>query len=102
MIEGLKVTIAGTELRDLCETRSKYHLNRVQGYKTKLEQVKGLDLSGSGKSSVDPTEEIENKIREHDLSAAELQFIADHLDTHESYLLDRNDLYKLGVTSRSY
>lgn len=102
MIEGLKVTVAGTELRDLCLQRSAHHKQRAAVY---AEQVASMDknkIAGMNYSGGDPRSNLQDKMAQHESEGAEMKFIAEHLVLSESYLLDADALQKLGITKRRY
>lgn len=102
IIEGLKVTIAGTELKKLAQTRAAFHLERAKFYTKTKSQLPDDDAavaaSNSGKR---PEEMMQERIRTHNQEASEFVFIADHLDIKAKYILDRTDLYRLGVVTFS-
>lgn len=102
MIEGLKVTINGAELVKLCEQRAEHHRQRAATYESQREQFEANQIEGMGYSNGDPRRTMQEKASEHANDAAELEFIAKHLDPAERYLLDRNDLHKIGVCKRGY
>lgn len=102
MIEGLKVTIKGDELRSLCVTRSNHHTNREAFYVQKQKDLAGINLHDGRSSGRDPADDLKNKAEGHNSSAAELQFIADHIVLDETYILDRADLAKLGIGKSFY
>ena len=98
MIEGLKVTVGAEELRGLCVVRAKHHRERAQAYG---EQVASFDAAQletrSQYTGKNPREALRDKQRDHLDDAGELDFIGAHLKTGEEYLLDREDLRKLGI-----
>mgnify|MGYP006908208059 CR=1 FL=1 len=104
MIEGLKVTVNGVELRSLCMDRAGHHRERARAYQEQIESMGDLDLAvGAGKfSNGDPRDDLKEQKTGHDASAAEMAFIAEHLIEDEKYLLDRADLAKLGICKRAY
>jgi hypothetical protein len=104
MIEGLKVTIAGTELVTLCESRAKYHDSRAGFYAAQKEALPDIDENVPTFSNVSkrPQDMMQERIASHNAEAAELRFLAAHIKTDESYLLGREDLSKLGIVQRGY
>jgi len=102
MIEGLKVTIKGEELRKLCLSRAEFHENRaklIEQQKQSLSENEGEDHSSDSTfSNKGPEDLMRDKIRRHRSQAAELTFYADHLVLTEDYFLDASDLSKLGIT----
>lgn len=97
MIEGLKVTIAAAELKELCEQAAVHHRNRSKAYEQQMDRMANDSIERSDHSSVDPFRQIKEKRDSHDGLSAELEFIAAHLNPKETYLLDRHDLAKLGI-----
>ena len=100
MIQGLKVTITGTELRELCHARAKHHRERMAVYQTQLHSVQELQIEGT--HSGNPAKALEEKRAQHEAQAQEMEFIGSHIDTSETYLLDNSDLQKIGVVSSWY
>lgn len=103
MIEGLKVTVDGKELMDLCASRSRWHAERAELYRNQAVSIEANKLEGMHNTSAgNPAEQLKEKAKTHDSDAAELKFIAQHLVTSETYLLGREDLAKLGITKSRY
>lgn len=97
MIEGLKVTVVGTELRELCLKRAGHHRTRAAVY---AEQKASMDKSEIGEmtySNGDPKRVLKDKLERHAAEAGEMDFIAAHLVADEHYLLDSSALSKLGI-----
>jgi hypothetical protein len=53
-------------------------------------------------SGGDPKRQLLERREHHEAEASELQFIGDHLNITEDYLLDRSDLQKLGICKGRY
>lgn len=110
MIEGLKVTVAGTELRDLCLKQAEFHDARRATYAENVKNLadaeQGDEEAGIGAITytghADPKKALRDKAAQHGNSADELRFIAGHLELSETYLLDDAALRKLGVTKNGY
>lgn len=110
MIEGLKVTVSGTELRELCHARAEHHRNRAAQYDKKLAVLEPDDSDSEagkmaglmGSTTANPAKQLQERRNEHVQQAEELTFIAKHLDTDERYLLDREDLQRIGVVAGRY
>lgn len=94
MIEGLKVTVDGEELKKLCHEQAEHHGRRAEHYRS---QLATLDSLTNENSSMRPGEAARNKITEHEASDAELRFIAAHVEDNETYRLNRDDLIRLGI-----
>lgn len=109
MIKGLKATVRGDELRDLCEKRAAHHRGREQVYREKIALLDGVDMpnaqesGGRGLAGMlssggrDPVAEFKERQKSHASAAAELSFIAGHIDVNETYQLDRNELAQIGA-----
>lgn len=102
MIEGLKVTVAGTELKELCHARAKHHEEREKVYLDQLKRMDEAKIEGMNYSGGDPRQALEDKATEHKEQSGEMQFIAEHLNTSETYILDHQDLAKLGIRRSGY
>ena len=102
MIEGLKVTVGGMELRELATKRAEHHEERAATYAGQVENMKAAKIEGMQYSGGDPIDALERRCAEHTTDARELRFIAAHLDALESYLLRREDLQRLGITDSRY
>lgn len=102
MIEGLKVTIVGTELRDLCAKRAEHHRQRAKVYAGQEASMEENEIEGMTYSNGDPKRVLKDKREQHESEAGELDFIAAHLIADEQYLLDSSALAKLGISRRGY
>lgn len=99
MIEGLTVTVGGSELADLCRKRSYALLEFAKKNRAMVLEIDDAAVAvGKGyTSSNDPREAMRQKAQGQESEAQELAFIADHLLPDESYQLDSGDLMKLGI-----
>ena len=103
MIEGLKVTVDGSELVELCLSRSQWHSERAELYRNQALSIEANKLEGMHNTSAgNPAEQLKEKAKTHEADSSELNFIAKHLVPGESYLLGREDLQKLGITKSRY
>lgn len=103
MIEGLKVTVDGKELTELCWARSQWHEARAQLYRNQAASIEANKLEGMHNTSAgNPAEQLKEKAKTHESDSSELKFIAEHLVPSETYLLGREDLAKLGITKSRY
>lgn len=98
MIEGLKVTVNGAELRDLCAKQAGFHEGRRATYASNAKNLADAEIEGMAYTNGDPKKALRDKETQHANCAAELHFIAEHIDTAETYLLDDAALRKLGIT----
>ncbi len=102
MILGLKVTIGGEELCQLCQKQADHHRARVQVYEQQIASAEANDIEGMEYTGGDPKKAFKDRQQVHQNAAMEMDFIGDHIDKSESYLLDRSDLEKLGVVKSRY
>lgn len=102
MIEGLKVTVDGTELKELCAQRAEHHRQRAKVYAVQEATMQANEIEGMSYSGGDPKRAVREKRELHESEAAELDFIAAHLVLNEQYLLDGAALAKLGISRRGY
>lgn len=105
MIEGLKVTIGGIELRDLANSRAGHHETRCATYAEQIASMKAAQIEGmsySNSSNGDPVTALEGRRTQHENDARELRFIASHINVQEIYLLDRDALTRLGIVASRY
>ena len=100
MIEGLKVTVPGPELRDLCMKQAEFHRERAGFYSTKAQALEGVPSNGPHYSGQDPRQQMQSKLAEHENATRELEFIAAHLIDSENYLLAAQDLQRIGIVRR--
>ena len=102
MIEGLKVTINGPELVKLCTDRATHHENRAATYARQIDSMKEDAVEGMQYTNGDPVKNLEGRMSHHQRESSELTFIAKHIDKSEQYLLERQDLEKLGICKSRY
>lgn len=102
MIEGLKVTVKGTELRELCERHADYHSGRATKYDSNLKALERDEIEGMNYSGGDPKKAMQDRHDKHAAQADELRFIATHLVPNEDYLLDTNALARLGIVKHPF
>lgn len=102
MIEGLKVTVSGVELAKLCVDRAKHHLERAEKYQLQITSMNADRIEGMSYTNGDPVKTLEDRKSTHESEAFELDFIARHIVESETYLLQREDLVKLGITKSRY
>ncbi len=102
MIEGLKVTVKGAELRDLCLARVQHHVERAKVYEQQVANMTKNDIEPAAFTGGDPTRALKEKQSSHEAQAGEIEFIANHLVLTEDYLLDTNALVTLGISKRHW
>lgn len=100
MVTGLKVTVDGTEARQLCLDRA--GLLRAKANRAR-EQAVGIETAEVGAMNYtngDPLRALKDKAVEYDAEAQELEFVGNHIDASETYMFDYSDMQKLGIVSR--
>lgn len=102
MIEGLKVTVPGTELRGLCNKRADHHRARSKVYAEQIASMEKNEVEGMNYTGGDPKRALRDKLEQHESEAGEMDFIAGHLVDGEQYLLDQSALAKLGIAKSRY
>jgi hypothetical protein len=89
MIDGLKLTISGAELRRLLERRMQEHEQRAEWWRH--ERVRTPE-SQTETEPLLPDHICENEAERHDWRAAVLGFMRDHLDPAQVYRIGEDDL----------
>jgi hypothetical protein len=105
MIEGLKITVPGGEVQKLLRIRAAYHQGRAQQYRqtweTMAQAMKGITREDAPKmpssGSTDPVENARLGMERHERKGREYEFMATYVKVSEEFLLDTNDLHRLGV-----
>ena len=97
MIEGLKVTIQGRELKNLCLRRAEHHRERAATYQEQLANLESAEIEGMNYTGGDPKKALRDKKDQHRADAQEIEFIGEHVNEQEVYLLERDDLRRIGV-----
>lgn len=103
-IVGLKVALASEEVRELAGQRAQKARKRIkdmQDQRTALLESDALKLSHCN-SDISPSEIFRNKIAEEEKTANEMEFLASHAPIGAKYLLNWEDLYRLGVVASRY
>lgn len=102
-IQGLKVTIRGIELAELCNARAAHHRDRAKVYADQARSLETAQVEAPvNYSGGNPRESLLVKMNEHKGEASEMEFIAKHIDLSEVYMLENADLVKLGITKSRY
>jgi len=97
MIEGIVVTLTGTELKKLCKERAAHHRKRAKVYVEQIKNMKRNNIETANMSSGDPIANLESRMDKHTDDAGEMEFTAAHLELKEKYRLQREDLARLGI-----
>jgi hypothetical protein len=89
MIDGLKLTITGKELRSLLERRVESHRRSADHWAR--EQERNAE-EATDEEPVLPEHMCENEAERHEWRAEVLEFMRDHIDASETYRLGEDDL----------
>lgn len=89
MIDGLKLTIAGTELRERLDGRIRCHQSHVEFWERELTRT--IDDQTDDEPLL-PEHMAEHERDAHNARMAVLTLIRDHVVTSESYRLGEEDL----------
>lgn len=88
MIEGLKLTMTGGELRERLDARIRWHEERRDEFGRALTPSESEDVTAVQL----PDHIVEHMRDEHDSRASVLSLIHDHVDAAETYRLTESDL----------
>lgn len=114
MIDGLKLKITVSELREHCIQRASYHRKRGDEKERELPNLRealgklkqqGLNpptmsyMNKGGIHENDPIEDLEREIRDHRNRALVFQFFAGHL-FDDDYTLKEDDLVRLEILKK--
>ena len=89
MIDGLKVTMTGEELRELLETRASERRASAGRWQRERERTAA---TATEDAPLPPDHMCENEADRQEWHAEVLTFLHDHLDPSEIYRLDVSDL----------
>jgi hypothetical protein len=89
MIDGLRLTISGEEMRELLEDRIEYHERCVRHWRR--EQARTPEEQTEGEPLL-PEHMCEHEAERHGWRADVLGFIRDHIEAAEVYRLGESDL----------
>ena len=89
MIDGLKLTLTGEELRARLEERVRSHEQRASRWTHERERT---DAYATEEKPLLPDQICEYETERHNWRAEVLTFIRDHIDASETYRLDAADL----------
>lgn len=107
MIQGLQVDVQSDELKKIIKSRIDYHTERAALYESKAEEIRksleGVEEKTIGKvSGGTPTQNLEDKAREHKDKLVHFQFMLDHVILNDVYRLSQQDLQLLGISPSRY
>jgi hypothetical protein len=89
MIDGLKLTMAGAEIRKLIDERIDCHRRSIERWRRELARTAEEQTD---ENPVLPDHICENEIDEHEWRIEVLEFIRDHVKPTEVYRLAEGDL----------
>lgn len=89
MVDGLKLTITGEELRSLLESRVGGHRRSAEHWK--YEQGRTPEQQTDDEPLL-PDHICANEAKRHEWRAEVLEFVRDHIDVDETYRLGEADL----------
>jgi len=89
MVDGLKVTIAGEELRELLAKRANEHRDQGRWWKS---QSARAGEEQTEEASLLPEQMCDNEAEREEWRAAVLTFLREHLEPLEVYRLGHSDL----------
>lgn len=91
MIDGLKMTMTGAEIRQRLDARVQAHEARAAHWRGLIGKPPADDTDADPASWM-PDHICENEAEEHEWRAEVLAFVRDHVDPGEVYRLDEVDL----------
>jgi hypothetical protein len=104
MIEGLKITVPGSEVAALLTKKAEYHRTRAAEYRKTFETLVAVmggitkeDAPKMSTSQQDPRENAKSGMERHEKHARENDFMSKYVNTEEMFLLATEDLHRLGV-----
>src|SRR5262245_14211228 len=89
MIDGLKLTITGEELRSLLDDQIDSHRRHADHWKREQERTPDQETDDE---PLLPDHMCANEAERHEWRAEVLEFVRDHIDTTETYRLGEADL----------
>lgn len=89
MIEGLRLTMTGAEVRRLLEERATAHLRRAAHWKREAARTPEEETDEDPRM---PAHICENEGERYEWRAAVMEFLRDHIEPHEVYRLGEADL----------
>ena len=95
MIEGLKVTVTGEELKALCRRRASQHMDNAELCDADAKRHRSNNLTI-------PAAKAEEKAEWHRGNVEEMNFIAEHVYITEEYRLNRADMQILGIVRNQW
>jgi hypothetical protein len=100
MIQGLHADVTGTELRLHLHNRADHHQRRAADYEAEVTRMEASQIEPMVYTGGDPVKALRDKCAEHATKAQEFRFLADHINTGETYRLTTSDLMTAEFVSR--
>lgn len=101
MIEGLKVTVPGAEVKRLLEKKAEHHRLRASEYQAVVDRYAAAGITSDDDNKLssqrDPVSEARSGVKRHQERERENLFLARWVNTQQAFLLDTTDLNRLGV-----
>lgn len=102
MIDGLKITVPGMTLIEWCREYADYHTERAKLFKDQAAKLTDADIGIRNILDPDPREKLKRQTKYHEVSAEELLFLIQWIDSHQQYLLSQRDLGLIGKSNNRY
>lgn len=93
MIEGIKFKLKGSEIQEMMRSKASELKKRAKAHKAVSETNDPFQMDGEQSIADKNASESEYLMAE----AKRTEFLADHLDLDEDYLIDRYELFDLGL-----
>jgi hypothetical protein len=105
IIDGLRITISGSELIQMAQDKADYAEKRISKLEEALTRVEGMDpedreLAGFKTRGGDMKEEVKSKLKNQQQNRRYYSFLASHLEAGKTYRIssDSGTLKKLGIS----
>lgn len=102
MIEGLKLIVPGSDLIELCKSEAAKKLASADNIQKILDTVGTEVAAGNVNSNTTVNDNGKERMKSMRGEAAELLFHSKYIVADEKYLLERQDLHRLGVVKSAY
>lgn len=109
VIEGLKLHVPGSEVKELLEKKAAHHRRRAGEYRqtydtlvAALGPITEEDASKHSSNARDSRTEHREGMERHTNIAIEDEFLAAHIVVTQAYLLETSDLHRLGVLKNRF
>ena len=101
MIEGIRIDISSSELKEHLEERAEFHRKKSEWYSTQVTSLREGGVTPAPMSN-DPVASLANSASGHKEKAAYFSFLAQHLIPDELYRLTEDDMGNIELASRYY